>query len=93
MFGAAQGGFRRRIAVASVLAALGVAVWAVPAVAKPPAPGAPGAVHTWAPADTHGFGTSHQLAGKSYFTLRQASLTEVYFPNLSTPSSAVSSSP
>jgi glucoamylase len=86
MLGAVQGGVCRRIAVASVLAALGVAVCAVPATAKPPAPGAPGAIHTWAPADKHGFGTSHQLAGKSYFTLRQASLTEVYFPNLSTPS-------
>jgi hypothetical protein len=86
MLGGAQGEVCFRIAVLSVLAAVGVAVSAVAAVAKPPAPGAPGAVHTWAPADKHGFGTSHQLAGKSYFTLRQASLTEVYFPNLSTPS-------
>jgi glucoamylase len=86
MLGAAQGEVCFRIAVLSVLAAVGVAVSAVAAVAKPPAPGAPGAVHTWAPADKHGFGTSHQLAGTSYFTLRQASLTEVYFPNLSTPS-------
>jgi glucoamylase len=58
---------------------------ATPAAAKPPAPGAPGARHTWAPADKHGFGTAHQLDGKAYFTLRQASLSEVYFPDLSTP--------
>ena len=56
------------------------------ALAKPPAAGAPGARHTWAPADKHGFGTAHQLAGHTYFTLRQASLSEVYYPDLSTPS-------
>ena len=38
---------------------------AAPALAaRPPAPGAPGASHTWAPADKHGFGTAHQLAGQ-----------------------------
>jgi glucoamylase len=59
---------------------------AVPAAqADRPAPGAPGARHTWAPADKHGFGTAHQLPGNAYFTLRQASLTEIYFPDLSTP--------
>ena len=53
--------------------------------AKPPAPGAPGAPHKWAPADKHGFGTAHQLASKAWFTLRQGSLSEIYYPNLSTP--------
>ena len=41
------------------------------AAAKPPAQGAPGTRHTWAPADKHGFGTAHQLTGHAYFTLRQ----------------------
>ena len=50
--------------------------------AKPPAPGAPGAVHRWAPADKHGFGTAHQLDSKAWFTLRQGSLSEIYYPNL-----------
>src|SRR5215203_823389 len=60
--------------------------------AKPPAPGAPGATHTWAPADKHGFGTAHQadreaaVTSPVAFTLRQAMLTEVYYPDLSTPS-------
>jgi glucoamylase len=58
---------------------------AASAPAKPPAPGAPGAKHTWAPADKHGFGTARQLAGNAYFTLRQASLSEIYYPDLSTP--------
>jgi glucoamylase len=73
-----------RVALLSILTAL--VLPAAPALAKPQAPGAPGAIHTWAPADKHGFGTSHQLAGKTYFTLRAATLTEVYFPDLSTPS-------
>ena len=64
---------------------LSVLVAAPAAHADRPAPGAPGAIHTWAPADKHGFGTAHQLAGNAYFTLRQASLTEIYFPDLSTP--------
>src|SRR3954452_21154408 len=55
--------------------------------AKPQAPGAPGAVHTWAPADKHGYGTSSRgTADPAAFTLRQAMLTEVYWPDLSTPS-------
>jgi glucoamylase len=66
----------------SVLAAL---TPAAAHAAKPPASGAPGARHTWAPADKHGYGTAHQLAGHAFFTLRQASLSEVYYPDLSTP--------
>ena len=62
-----------------------LAVMAAPAGAAPPAPGAPGAVHTWAPADKHGFGTSQQLTSHASFTLRAASLTEIYYPDLSTP--------
>jgi glucoamylase len=55
------------------------------AQAGTPATDGPGEMHTWAPADKHGFGTAHELAGKSFFTLRQASLSEIYFPDLSTP--------
>jgi glucoamylase len=53
--------------------------------AKPPAPGAPGDIHVWAPADKHGFGTAEQVASKAWFTLRQGSLSEIYYPDLSTP--------
>jgi glucoamylase len=67
------------------LATLCAAVAAPAAFAQPPAPGAPGAKHTWAPADKHGFATAHQLEGNAYLTLRQASLSEIYFPDLSTP--------
>src|SRR3954471_23129010 len=72
-----------RVVALSVVAVLAVAVPA--AAAGRPAPGAPGADHTWAPADKHGFGTSRQLRSHVFFTLREASLTEVYFPDLSTP--------
>jgi glucoamylase len=74
----------RALGLASLCVATALAV-AAPAAAQPPAPGAPGATHTWAPADKHGFATAHQLEGNAYLTLRQASLTEVYFPDLSTP--------
>ena len=70
------------LALSSVFALLCVVV---PAYGKPPAPGAPGAIHVWAPADKHGFGTAEQLASKAWFTLRQGSLSEVYYPDLSTP--------
>src|SRR5215210_6748771 len=72
--------------VAGLLVSLFAVIAAAPAAAaKPPAPGAPGARHTWAPADKHGFGTAHQLEGHAYFTLRAGSLSEVYYPDLSTP--------
>jgi glucoamylase len=51
-----------------------------------PAPGAPGARHTWTPADKHGFGTATQLGSHTWFTLRSAELTEIYYPDLGTPS-------
>src|SRR4051794_26604117 len=86
MFGASRRQAGGRLASVSALVALGLAASAAPAEAKPPAPGAPGAIHTWAPADKHGFGTSRQTASKTYFTLREGMLTEAYFPNLSTPS-------
>src|SRR4051812_12015574 len=77
---------RGRLVLLSMVATAAVALPSATALAAKPAPGAPGATHTWAPADKHGFGTAHQLAGNAYFTLRAASLSEVYFPDLSTPS-------
>ena len=50
------------------------------------APGAPGERHTWAPADKHGFGTATRPSSNVWFTLRAAELTEIYYPDLSTPS-------
>ncbi len=56
------------------------------AAARPAAPGAPGDPHTWAPADKHGFGTATDLDSNVWFTLRAAELSEVYYPDLGTPS-------
>src|ERR687895_1505706 len=56
------------------------------ALAATPAPGAPGDRHTWTAAGKHGFGTATQLGSRTWFTLRSAELTEVYYPDLGTPS-------
>src|SRR5215208_1951395 len=76
----------QRLSCASVLIAVLACAAAPAAHARTAAPGAPGTKHTWAPADKHGFGTSHQLASRTWFTLRQASLSEIYFPLLDKPS-------
>jgi glucoamylase len=67
------------VAVAASLAA------ATPAVAAE-APGAPGAVANWTPGNKDGFGTARPLASKVWYTLQGGELTEVYAPNLGTPS-------
>src|SRR5689334_14897999 len=50
------------------------------------APGAPGAKATWTSADKHGFGTATGTASRVWFTLSQGGATEVYYPDLGTPS-------
>ena len=49
------------------------------------APGAPGAKAFWTPANKQGFGTSMTLQSKVWHTLQGGELTEVYYPDLSTP--------
>ena len=71
-----------RLSLACALAACTAPVAAQAAQA----PGAPGERHTWAPADKHGFGTATRLQSNVWFTLRAAELTEIYYPDLSTPS-------
>jgi glucoamylase len=62
-------------------------MWAgVLAAAIALAPGAPGAVANWAPGNKEGFGTSTTTAGKAWFTLQGGELSEVYAPDLGTPS-------
>jgi glucoamylase len=73
----------------SSLAALAAVflVAAVPASAAPGvAPGGPGATPTWTPADKDGFGTATTLSSKVWHTLENGRLTEVYYPDLGTPS-------
>jgi len=72
---------RRGIIVALLLALL----CAAPANAAE-APGAPGAVANWTAGDKDGFGSARPLASKVWFTLQGGELTEVYAPDLGTPS-------
>ena len=79
----------RRLRFLAALAAgsLWLAV-GLPAVAagSSVAPGAPGAAATWTPADKHGFGTATSLASKVWFSLEHGELTDVFYPDLGTPS-------
>ena len=50
------------------------------------APGAPGDPAIWTPADKDGFGTSTTTTSKVWHTLEHGRLTEVYYPDLGTPS-------
>jgi glucoamylase len=75
-----------RAIVVIVIAVVAAGLFPPLADAKAPAPGAPGAKHTWAPADKHGFGTATRLRSNVWFTLRSAELTEAYYPDLGTPS-------
>ena len=60
---------------------------AAPAAAgRSAAPQPPGSKPTWAKADKHGFGTSATRASWVWFTLRDREMTEVYYPDLGTPS-------
>src|ERR687897_217692 len=61
-------------------------VLAAPAAARTRATGAPGAKPTWTPGDKQAFGTSATRDSRVWFTLREREMTEVYFPDLGTPS-------
>jgi Glucodextranase, domain N len=50
------------------------------------APGAPGDKAVWTEADKDGFGTSTETDSKVWYTLDDGELTEVYYPDLGTPS-------
>src|SRR5215217_5468255 len=69
-----------------VMVMVACAVCAGPARAAQPAPGAPGAVANWTAGDKEGLGTSMSAAGKAWFTLTGGELSEVYAPDLGTPS-------
>jgi glucoamylase len=64
-----------------------VLVLALPATAAAQTPpGAPGAKATWTEADKDGYGTSTTRASRVWHTLDDGRLTEVFYPNLGTPS-------
>jgi glucoamylase len=78
-------------ALVGVVAASGVV--AGPAAAELPAgaasgaaPGAPGAKADWAAADKDGVGTARGAASRTWFTLGDGQLQEIFYPDLGTPS-------
>src|SRR3954451_3085285 len=76
---------RRRLILFTCVVA---AACALPATASAagPAPGAPGDNAIWTPADKEGYGTSTTTTSKVWHTLSDGKLTEVYSPDLGTPS-------
>ena len=75
----------RRPWPAVALAVVSLAAAATPAVAAD-APGAPGAVATWTEGDKDGIGSATSLTSRPLFTLDDGEMTEVYAPDLGTPS-------
>jgi glucoamylase len=64
-----------------------IAMLALPPSARAAtAPGQPGEVAHWLPADKDGFGTSAGTTSKVWHTLQGGELSEVYYPDLGTPS-------
>jgi glucoamylase len=75
------------IAAAILLAALlVVGVTGLARAATVGAPGGPGEKAIWTPADKDGFGTSRATSSKVWYTFNDRELTEVYHPDLGTPS-------
>ena len=73
--------------VRRLLAVAALALLAVPGAARAAdAPGAPGAVATWTEGDKDGMGTATGTASTAWLTLDDGELTEVYAPDLGTPS-------
>ncbi len=70
----------------ALVVAGGVLIAPARAHARERAPGAPGDKAAWTSADKQGFGTSTTRASRVWFTLRNADMTEVHYPDLSHPS-------
>src|SRR5215217_8082082 len=78
-----------RFGVAAFTSVLALILLAVPSAALAvggTAPGAPGANAIWTPANKTGFGTSTTTTSKVWHTLDDGRLTEIYYPDLGTPS-------
>ena len=75
-------GYAMKTAIIAVLFLLALPV----AASAQTAPGGPGADALWAEADKDGYGTSAGTASKVWHTLDDGRLTEVFYPDLGTPS-------
>ncbi len=75
-------------ALLSVLAVMSTTTTTTTAAQGGDAPGAPGEPAVYQPADKQGFGTAHSgTASPVWFTLGGGRMTEVFYPDLSTPAS------
>ena len=73
--------------VRRLLALAALVLLAIPGAARAAdAPGAPGAVANWTEGDKDGIGTATGTASHAWLTLDDGELTEVYAPDLGTPS-------
>ena len=81
---------RRRLTIATLALGMTAAVLAAPSTyADQPAPSAvrsPGPNKGWTEADKTGFGTAHSRQSRVWFTLQGGRVSEVFYPDLSTPS-------
>jgi len=82
---------RRRRFLGSVAALAVAAAFVVPSIAvatTSQAPGAPGSLAWYLPAGKAGFGTAYgSKTSKVWYTVEGGRLSEIYYPNLSTPAS------
>jgi glucoamylase len=76
----------RSILFTAVVAGATLLPCAAASAASGTAPGAPGDNAIWTPANKNGFGTSTTTTSKVWHTLQDGKLTEVYYPDLGTPS-------
>ncbi|WP_262849570.1 glycoside hydrolase family 15 protein [Mumia quercus] len=80
---------RRPVLAATAALALGGSLLAAPpstAAPTDPAPDGPGVKSTWTEADKTGFGTARTRRSNVWFTLQRGRVSEVFYPDLSTPS-------
>ena len=72
--------------IATVLAGGGAVVSQAATPTRAAAPGSPGHHATWTEADKTGFGTARSRSSNVWFTLQRGRTSEVFYPDLSTPS-------
>jgi glucoamylase len=77
---------RTRLSVAAWVAAWVTALVIPVGLITVPAPAQAAAGTSWAPANKEGFGTSRTTQSPVWYTLGEGELTEVYYPDLGTPS-------
>jgi glucoamylase len=75
-----------RLSVLALLLAVQLPLGAQPSAAADNPPGAPGDKATWAPANKEGFGTARTPESRTWFTLQNGRVSEIFYPDLGTPS-------